>query len=76
MVNNDTVKIPVTVEDMGNQIKILADKYIKGDLSYPLILADLNFLKVKRNDLFVSALAVRWLGKKRLKLVQSILGDI
>ena len=72
----DSVKIPVTVEGMGEQFKNLADRYVGGEITYTQALADLNFLKSRRQDLFVSALTVRWVGKKRLKLLESIIGDV
>lgn len=70
------VKIPVTVEGMGEQLKRIADGYISSELSYAQAYSDLQFLIVKSQELFVSALTVRWVGKKRLKLLQSITGDI
>lgn len=70
------VRIPVTVDGMGEQLKSIADNYISENLSFAQAYADLQFLQSKRQDLFLAALTIRWVGKKRLKLIQSIVGDI
>lgn len=71
-----TIKIPTTVEMMADLIKGIADNYIADKLNYSQAYADFQFLMSRRKDLFDAALTVRWVGKKRLKLIQSILGDI
>jgi hypothetical protein len=70
------VKIPTTVEEMGNQLKKIADGYTAETLTFGQAYADLQFLMAKSQDLFLAAMTIRWVGKKRLKLLQSITGDI
>lgn len=73
---NKNVIIPVTVEGMSDEVKKVLDAYLKGEISLSITMADLEFLRSRRQDLFISALTTRWIGKKRLKLIQSVLGDI
>lgn len=70
------MKIPTTVEGMGKELKKLCDDYSADKLNTIQLEADLNYLKAKRQDLFLAALTVRWVGKKRLKLIKSVLGTI
>jgi uncharacterized protein (TIGR04540 family) len=70
------LKIPTTVEGMGSELKKLCDDYTSDKINTIQLEAGLKYLKDKRQDLFLSALVIRFLGKKRIKLIQSVLGDI
>lgn len=67
---------PVTVEEMGTLIKKLCDGYRSGELSFIQFEADLRNLMYKRNRLFCSAITQRWIGKKRIDIVNMIVGPV
>jgi hypothetical protein len=67
---------PVTVEEMGNQLKKLCDSYRAGNLNFIEFEADLRNLMYKRNRLFCSAVTQRWIGKKRVDIVNMTVGPV
>jgi len=67
---------PVTVEEMGTLIKKLCDGYRSGKLNLIQFEADLRNLMCKRNRLFCSAITQRWIGKKRIDIVNMIVGPV
>lgn len=74
--NCDDFIYPVTVEEMGAQIKKLCDSYRGGRLNFIQFEADLRDLMYKRNRLFCSAITQRWIGKKRVDIVNMIVGSV
>lgn len=67
---------PVTVEEMSILIKKLCDGYRCGTLNLIQFEADLRNLMYKRNRLFCSAITKRWIGKKRVDIVNMIVGPV
>ncbi|HEY5588481.1 MAG TPA: hypothetical protein VIK86_05940 [Candidatus Paceibacterota bacterium] len=72
----DAFIYPVTVEEMGAQLKKLCDGYRSGKINLIQFEADLRTLMYKRNQLFCSAVTQRWIGKKRVDIVNMIVGPI
>lgn len=68
--------IPTTVEKMAYQVKNICDDYSNGKVNLIVSIANLNFLKDKQQDLFFDSLTTRWVGKKRLRLLKVLLGDV
>jgi hypothetical protein len=67
---------PVTIERMACVIKELCDEYIAGGITTIEFEASLRDLLYKRNRLFINANTIRWIGKKRMELIASILGQL
>ena len=70
------VKIPVTVEGMAKEIKDLCNKYLRDQIDTMQLEKDLNYLRQKRPDLFTAAITIRWIGKKRIKLVATVIDNL
>ncbi len=67
---------PVTVEEMGAQLKKICDGYRSGKINFIQFEADLRNLMYKRNLLFCSAVTLRWIGKKRVDIVNMTVGPV
>jgi hypothetical protein len=67
---------PVTVEEMGVQLKRLCDSYRGGNINFIQFETDLKDLMYKRNRLFCAAVTRRWIGKKRVDIINMTVGPI
>lgn len=67
---------PTTVEDMANILKLLCTLYLSEQLNIIQFEAEILDLKNKFNALFLSALSVRWVGKKRVRLITVFAGNL
>lgn len=53
---------PVTVEEMGAQLKKICDCYRSGKINFIQFESDLRNLMYKRNLLFCASVTQRWIG--------------
>jgi len=67
---------PTTVEDMASKLKQLCSLYLSEQLTIIQFESDILDLKNKFNALFLSALSVRWIGKKRVRLITAFAGNL
>ena len=67
---------PTTVEDMASILKQLCSLYLSEQLTIIQFESDILDLKNKFNALFLSALSVRWIGKKRVRLITAFTGNL
>jgi len=67
---------PTTVEDMASILKQLCSLYLSEQLTIIQFESDILDLKNKFNALFLSALSVRWIGKKRVRLITVFAGNL
>ncbi len=67
---------PTTVENMASILKQLCSLYLSEQLTIIQFEADILDLKNNCNSLFLSALSVRWIGKKRVRLINVFAGNL
>ncbi len=61
---------------MGVQLKRLCDNYRSGNINFIQFEADLRDLMYRRNRLFCSAVTQRWIGKKRVDIINMTVGSV
>jgi hypothetical protein len=67
---------PTTVETMASILKQLCFLYLSEQLTLIQFESEILDLKNKFNSLFISALSVRWIGKKRVRLISTFAGNL
>jgi len=65
---------PVSVQETADVLKDLCEQYRSGRLNRLQFEQSLKDLRFMRNQLFASALTIRWVGRKRMELILSLIG--